>query len=35
MTHVAYKGGGPALTDVMAGQVPVFFASLASSLQYI
>jgi tripartite-type tricarboxylate transporter receptor subunit TctC len=35
MTHVAYKGGGPALTDVMAGQVPVFFGSLASSLLYI
>lgn len=35
MTHVAYKGGGPALIDVMAGQVPVFFASLGSSLQYI
>jgi tripartite-type tricarboxylate transporter receptor subunit TctC len=35
MTHVAYKGGGPALTDVMAGQVPVFFASLGSSLPYI
>lgn len=35
MTHVAYKGGGPALTDVIAGQVPVFFASLGSSLQYI
>ncbi len=35
MTHVAYKGGGPALTDVMAGQVPVFFASLGSGLPYI
>jgi len=35
MTHVAYKGGGPALTGVMAGQVPVFFASLASSLSFI
>ena len=35
MTHVAYKGGGPALTDVMAGQVPVFFASIASSLSFI
>ncbi|GAC1426074.1 MAG: tripartite tricarboxylate transporter substrate binding protein [Burkholderiaceae bacterium] len=35
MTHVAYKGGGPALIDVMAGQVPVFFASLGSSLQYV
>jgi tripartite-type tricarboxylate transporter receptor subunit TctC len=35
MTHVAYKGGGPALTDVMAGQVPVFFASLGSGMPYI
>lgn len=35
INHVAYKGGSPALTDVMAGQVPVFFASLASSLPYI
>ena len=35
MTHVAYKGGGPALTDVMSGHVPVFFASIASSLPFI
>ncbi|WP_406623732.1 tripartite tricarboxylate transporter substrate binding protein [Acidovorax sp. SDU_ACID1] len=35
MTHVAYRGGGPAMVDVMAGTVPVFFASLASSLPYI
>ena len=35
MRHVAYKGGGPALTDVMGGQVPVFFGSLASSMPYI
>ena len=35
MTHVAYKGGGPALTDVMSGHVPVFFASLASSMPFI
>jgi tripartite-type tricarboxylate transporter receptor subunit TctC len=35
MTHVAYKGGGPALTDVMSGHVPVFFASMASSLPFI
>lgn len=35
MTHVAYRGGGPAMVDVMAGTVPVFFASLASSLSYI
>jgi tripartite-type tricarboxylate transporter receptor subunit TctC len=35
MTHVAYRGGGPAMVDVMAGQVPVFFASMASALPYI
>ena len=35
MTHVAYRGGGPAMVDVMGGQVPVFFASMASALPYI
>ena len=35
MTHVAYRGGGPAMVDVMAGQVPVFFASVASALPYM
>jgi tripartite-type tricarboxylate transporter receptor subunit TctC len=35
LTHVPYRGGGPALTDVMAGQVPLFFANLASSLGHI
>ncbi len=35
MTHVAYRGGGPAMVDVMAGTVPVLFASLASALPYI
>lgn len=35
LLHVPYKGGGPALTDVMGGQVPLFFANIASSLAYI
>lgn len=35
MTHVPYKGGGPALNDVMGGQVPTFFANMASSLPQI
>jgi tripartite-type tricarboxylate transporter receptor subunit TctC len=35
MVHVPYKGGGPALTDVIAGQVPLFFANVASSLAHI
>ena len=34
-THVPYKGSGPALIDVMSGQVPVFFANIANSLQHI
>ena len=28
LTHVPYKGGGPALTDLMAGHVDIFFASV-------
>lgn len=35
MVHVPYKGGGPALNDVIGGQVPVFFGNLASTLPHI
>jgi tripartite-type tricarboxylate transporter receptor subunit TctC len=35
LNHVPYKGGGPAMQDVMGGQVPLFFANVASSLQNI
>ena len=35
MTHIPYRGGGPALNDVMGGQVPLFFANVASSLGHI
>lgn len=35
MQHVAYKGAGPALNDVLGAQVPVMFDILASSLPYI
>ena len=35
MVHVPYRGGGPAMNDVMAGQVPLFFANVASSLRQI
>lgn len=31
LKHVPYKGGGPALADVVAGKVPLFFANVASS----
>lgn len=35
LVHAPYRGGGPAMTDVMGGQVPLFFANVASSLGYI
>ncbi|HEY3075626.1 MAG TPA: tripartite tricarboxylate transporter substrate binding protein [Burkholderiales bacterium] len=35
MVHVPYKGGGPALQDVIGGQVPVFFANMASGLPHV
>ena len=35
LNHVPYRGGGPALNDVMGGQVPLFFANVASSLGHI
>jgi tripartite-type tricarboxylate transporter receptor subunit TctC len=35
MTHVPYKGNGPALTDVVAGQVQVMFDVVGTSLPHI
>jgi tripartite-type tricarboxylate transporter receptor subunit TctC len=35
MTHVPYRGGAPAVTDLIGGQVQVYFGALASSLQLI
>jgi len=35
MVHIPYKGGGPALNDVIGGQVPLFFGNLASTLQHV
>lgn len=35
MTHVPYKGAGPALVDVITGQVELTFASMLSSLPHI
>ena len=33
--HIAYKGGGPAMNDLLGGQVPSLFASLPSALPHI
>jgi tripartite-type tricarboxylate transporter receptor subunit TctC len=35
MLHVPYRGGGPALIDLLAGQVPVMFDTLATSIEHI
>jgi len=32
LLHVPYKGGGPAMTDLMGGQVPMLFSSLAPAV---
>ena len=35
MVHVPYKGAGPAITDLMGGQVSVLFDNLPSSIGHI
>jgi len=35
LVHVPYRGAGPALTDLMGGQVQVMFDNLPSSISYI
>jgi tripartite-type tricarboxylate transporter receptor subunit TctC len=35
MIHVPYKGAGQAMTDVIGGQVNVFFSSVAAALSHI
>jgi tripartite-type tricarboxylate transporter receptor subunit TctC len=35
MTHVPYRGAGPALTDLIAGTVDVMFDNLPSSIEFI
>ncbi len=35
MVHIPYRGAGPAINDVLAGQVPVYFDQVASSLPHV
>jgi tripartite-type tricarboxylate transporter receptor subunit TctC len=35
MTHVAYRGSAPAITDLLGGQVQVYFAPLSTSIEYL
>lgn len=32
LLHIPYKGGAPAMTDLMGGQVPIMFSSLAPAV---
>jgi tripartite-type tricarboxylate transporter receptor subunit TctC len=35
MVHVPYRGGGPALTDLLGGQVQLYFGTTASTIAHI
>jgi tripartite-type tricarboxylate transporter receptor subunit TctC len=35
MVHVPYRGAGPALTDLIAGQVHVYFTALPEAIEHI
>ena len=35
LTHIPYKGGGQALTDVLGGQIPLVFTTVATAQQHV
>ena len=35
MTHIPYRGGGPAITDVMANVIPMMFINFDAALPYV
>jgi tripartite-type tricarboxylate transporter receptor subunit TctC len=35
MLHVPYRGGAPALTDLLGGQVQVYFGPISETIEYI
>jgi tripartite-type tricarboxylate transporter receptor subunit TctC len=35
MVHIPYRGGGPAVTDLMGGQVPLLWVSIPAAAQFV
>jgi tripartite-type tricarboxylate transporter receptor subunit TctC len=35
IVHIPYRGGAPALTDLIGGQVQVYFGSISEAIEYI
>jgi tripartite-type tricarboxylate transporter receptor subunit TctC len=35
MTHVPYRGGAPAIADLLGGQVQIYFSTIPSAIEYI
>ena len=35
MSHVPYKGGGPAISDLIAGHIPAFFAVISTAVPHV
>ena len=35
LTHVPYKGGGPAMTDALGGNIPLVFTAVAGAIQHV
>lgn len=35
MSHIPYKGGGPAITDLLAGHVPLFVAVISTGVPHV
>ena len=35
LTHVPYKGGGPAMTDALGGNIPLVFTAVAGAMQHV
>ena len=35
ITHIPYRGGGPAVIDVMGGQVPMLWVSIPAAAQFV